>query len=229
MSNKPLKASDQRKLEQIVAKKAKSIEFLHQVPPYMYIVSEGTKTEPNYIRSIVDAINKKYNKYTAGKSRIEVEGTGRNTKSLLDYARKMVEERLPEAESVWLMYDKDDFPLDDFDNTSFSIEHRKDKRQYHAIWSNECMELWFVLHFQNMDSNICRKQYYELLDKHFRLLGYGKYEKNLTNIYDIIKSKTEDAIKRAEKQYNNYNNEPPSKRSPATKVYVLIKELMTYL
>ena len=38
-----------------------------------------------------------------------VEGTGRNTKSLLEYARNTVDEKFPQAEEVWLMYDKDDF------------------------------------------------------------------------------------------------------------------------
>lgn len=50
-------------------------------------------------------------------------------------------------EDVWLMYDKDDFPLDDFDNTQYSALSRKDIRKYKVAWSNECIELWFVLHF----------------------------------------------------------------------------------
>ncbi|WP_304969408.1 RloB family protein, partial [Romboutsia ilealis] len=46
------------------------------------------------------------------------------------------------------MYDKDDFPLDNFDNTQYSAEKRKEIRKYRVAWSNECIELWFVLHFQ---------------------------------------------------------------------------------
>ena len=33
-------------------------ELLDDLPPYMYIVSEGIKTEPNYIRGFVDEIFK---------------------------------------------------------------------------------------------------------------------------------------------------------------------------
>lgn len=58
MSNRPLKVSDQKKLNKIAAKKKKQIEFLYQLPPYMFIISEGTKTEPNYIKGIVDKITK---------------------------------------------------------------------------------------------------------------------------------------------------------------------------
>ncbi len=35
MSNRPLKVSDQKKLNKIAAKKKKQIEFLYQLPPYM--------------------------------------------------------------------------------------------------------------------------------------------------------------------------------------------------
>ena len=62
MSNKPLKASDQRKLNDLMKKKPRSVETMMMFPPYMYIVSEGIKTEPNYIRGLVDKINNKYKK-----------------------------------------------------------------------------------------------------------------------------------------------------------------------
>ena len=61
MSLKPLKVSEQRKnQEKINAKMHKrKKELLDDLPPYMYIISEGTKTEPNYIRGFADAINAK--------------------------------------------------------------------------------------------------------------------------------------------------------------------------
>lgn len=47
----------------------------------------------------------------------------------------------------------DDFPLDNFDNTQFSAEQRLDKRTFKVAWSNVSLELWFVLHFQELSSN----------------------------------------------------------------------------
>lgn len=118
MSLKPMKVSEQRKnQEKINAKMHKrKKELLDDLPPYMYIVSEGTKTEPNYIKGFADAINAKYYEFSSG-PRIYVRGTGRNTKGLLKFARTQVKKEFPQAEVVWLMYDKDDFPLDNFDNT----------------------------------------------------------------------------------------------------------------
>ena len=59
------------------------------LPPYTYIVSEGTKTEPYYIEAMAQVINEKYREFSTGKF-VVVEGTGRNTKGLLEYARANV-------------------------------------------------------------------------------------------------------------------------------------------
>ena len=222
MSLKPLKASDQKKLNARMEKRKKQIEELHQLPPYIYIVSEGTKTEPYYIAGLVDAINEKYYPYSTGK-RIIVKGIGRNTIGLLEYARTNVEIDCPDAAIVWLMYDRDDFPLDNFDNTQYSAEGRTDKRKYRVAWSNECIELWFLMHFQELVSDVGRTRYREILEDKIN------YEKNMKNIYSILCDKTEIAIARARKQHLSYGALPPSQCCPATRVYELVEELKQYL
>lgn len=223
MSLKPLKASDKKKLEAIMQKKEKRIDELHQLPPYTVIFSEGIKTEPFYIQGLTNQINQKYKQFTSG-DRIIVKGTGRNTESLLKYARKKVDYEYPACKVVWLMYDKDDFPFDNFDNTQFSVEEKKCKQEYHVAWSNECIELWFLLHFQPLFVNVGREQYYDILK------GYFPYEKNMQNIFDILQDKTHVAIKHAEALYSSYDeSDPPSKRAPATRVHELIGFLHDYL
>lgn len=223
MSLKPLKASTKKKLEAAMQKKNKKIEELHQLPPYMVIFSEGIKTEPLYIQGLTNQVNQKYAQFTSG-DRITVIGTGRNTKSLLNYARKTVDTDYPECKVVWLMYDKDDFPYDDFDNTQFSAEGRTCEQEYHVAWSNECIELWFLLHFQPLFANLDREQYYDILK------GYFPYKKTLENIYDILKDKTNIAIGHAEALYAGYEEDtPPSKRTPATRVHELVCFLSAYL
>lgn len=193
------------------------------LPPYTFIVCEGVKTEPNYIKGLADKINEKFYNFSQGK-RIIVEGVGRNTKGLLQYAAERVEKVMPQAEVVWLLYDKDDFPADDFDNTQFSAESRRGKRQYRCAWSNECFELWLVLHFQELRTNNGRYHLIELLKKHL-----GKYEKNTPEIYNLLSNKTDIAIKRAKNLISKYPaNTPPSKMCPATTVFKLVEELKKY-
>ena len=192
------------------------------LPPYTYIVCEGTKTEPYYIEAMAQVINEKYREFSTGKF-VVVERTGRNTKGLLEYARANVARNFPQAEVVWLMYDKDDFPLDNFDNTQYSAEGKKDVREYRVAWSNECIELWFLLHFQELSVNVGREKYRELLK------GYCQYEKNMKSIYDVLRDKTPIAIARAKRQYEAYGDTAPSQRCPATRVYQLVEELQNYI
>lgn len=220
MSLKPKKFSEikreQTDIREKMHKKQKGINYV--LPRYTYIVSEGTKTEPYYIEAIARTINEKYREFSTGRF-IVVHGIGRNTKGLLDYARTNVDKEFPQAEVVWLMYDKDDFPLDNFDNTQYSAEDKKDVRE---AWSNECIELWFLLHFQELPVNIGRIKYRELLK------GYCDYEKNMENIFEILRDKTDVAIARAKRQYESYGDVAPPQMCPATRVYQLIEELQSY-
>lgn len=225
MSLKPQKVSDSKreiqKNNDKMKKKKKTI--LDDIPSYTFILSEGTKTEVAYIEGFAEAINKKYSDFSTGK-RIVIKGTGMNCQSLLTYARKTVEAEMPQATIVWLMYDKDDFPRDNFDNTEYSAEQRFDKRIVKVAWSNESLELWFVLHFQELNANIGRKKYIKILEK---CCGYRK---NDPQLFELMKAHTDTAIVRAKKQYNDYPSDmPPSQRCPATRVFELVEELKKYL
>lgn len=99
MSLKPLKASTQKKLEAAMQKKRKKIEELHKLPPYTIIFSEGIKTEPFYIQGLTRQVNQKYAQFTSA-DRITVIGTGRNTQSLLKYARETVDAKYPECDGT---------------------------------------------------------------------------------------------------------------------------------
>lgn len=151
-------------------------------------------------------------------------GTKEELLRVNDMEEVQVEKELPEATVVWLMYDKDDFPEDDFDNTQYSAEGRQDKREYRVAWSNKCIELWFVWHYQELVSDNGREHCRKILEEK---IGY---EKKQQNIYDVLADKTEIAIQRAEKQYESYGEDvPPSKRCPATRVHELVKYLQQYL
>ncbi|MDD7388574.1 MAG: RloB family protein [Lachnospiraceae bacterium] len=148
MSLKPKKKSDEKKLKAKMKVKESKMDSLSVLPPYTMIVSEGIKTEPFYIQGIVDKINAKYS-HISKKPHIEVFGTGRNTQGLIRYIdKKIADGSWDYFRKFWLMYDKDDFPLDNFDNTQFEAEARKNPK-ISVAWSNESIELWFLLHFED--------------------------------------------------------------------------------
>lgn len=51
----------------------------------------------------------------------------------------------------------------------------------------------------------------------------------MENIYEILKDKTDIALKRAKRQYEEYGDIAPSKMCPATRIYQLIEELKEYM
>lgn len=227
MSLKPKKKSEQKKIDAKLKTKNTQIENKYKLPPYIMIVSEGTKTEPLYLKGFVRKINEQY-KSISKNNHIDLYGTGRNTKGLLKFIeKKLTDGSWSHYKQFWLVYDKDDFPYDDFDNTQFMAEARK-KPKISVAWSNESIELWFLLHFQDYYANNGRKQYIEKLNEYF------DYSKTREDLYDVImeKGSLSDAKKRARKMYQEFSDgkiTSPSAMVPATRMHELIEDLEQYI
>ena len=99
-----------------------------------------------------------------------------------------------------------------------------------VAWSNERFELWLLLHFQTLNAAIARDQYITNLNKHFKSINNGCYDKNIKNIFDLTKDYVDIAIERSEKLRNQYkvNNSNYSKMNPGTNVDILVKELIKF-
>ena len=115
-----------------------------------------------------------------------------------------------------------------FDNTQYRAEsYNKDKEgatKLCVAWSNESVELWFLLHLQDYRANNGRKQYIE------KLKSYFDYEKKLKDIYSIINQlgSEQKAIQRAkalEEEHNELGDSCPTRMIPMTKMYLLVEEM----
>ena len=94
----------------------------------------------------------------------------------------------------------------------------------YAAYSNQSFELWYLLHFEYLNSGIERNRYLSKLDQH---LGC-EYEKNCDNMHIYLDStKRETAIRNAERLLGLYNpKSSPSKNDPSTTVHELVKILV---
>ena len=103
--------------------------------------------------------------------------------------------------------------------------------QYHAAWSNECIEFWFILHFAYYTANNHRAEYVSFLNNKFQELGLGKYQKNMPNIFDVLMEKGDPklAIRYAKRIIRDGQGKTPTEIAPGTKVYELLEELAKYL
>ena len=205
------------------------------------VYAEGTKTEPNYINEIKSLIA---NKYNCRPNEIQIvianENNSRNTVGLVQFMIEDVTKRAKNEKinHVWVMFDRDDFPKDNFDNAIKKIEslnnsenqnedsfhyNTKDLISYHACYSNECFELWLILHFEYLSSQLTRQQYYDKLGDYLK----QTYDKTTDDVLGLILKNggsIDNAIKYAKKlvETNQTSN-------PSTAMYLFAEYFKPYM
>ena len=185
------------------------------------IVCEGEKTEPNYFRAFTERRSEV--------KEIKVAGCGCSTCQLIIEAKKLREklerERMVPFDRVWLVFDKDEFK--DFNK---AIADAK-KEGMNCAWSNQAFELWYVLHFQYLDTGVDRKQYIEMIEDKVRKVLKSKtfkYEKNDVGFYQILQEHGDEdfAFKNADKLRNRHKGKSNyATHNPRTEVDLLVDEL----
>lgn len=197
---------------------------------YYLIVCEGEATEPNYFEGLKQDLPKGV--LTA--YQIDIEGTGRNTQSLVDEALRLkaAYEKATDrpVDKLWVVFDRDSFAVDDFNSAINRCA--QNNPMIGCAWSNEAFELWYLLHFHYYQSAISRRQYQELIEGNLRpfLGGSYKYEKNSEEMYSLLKEygSIHDAIRNAQRLTEIYQgSQNYAEHNPCTMVYKLIEELQS--
>lgn len=155
---------------------------------------------------------------------LTVKGTGVSNLTLIERVAEVIQLSPTLFEHVWIVFDKDDIPLDKFDNAIKSAE----QLGWHVAWSNDSFELWYLLHFEFLNAAIDREEYKVKLTQYMQTSGIqGKYEKNSARILQLFTpEKRQQAIRFAKKLAGYYQaNIPYHQRNPGTAVYQLVAEL----
>lgn len=222
MSLKPPKKSD---LDKSWMKKRRDKAIKIQ-PEYHLIVTEGTDTEPQYFGAIRDVINQQYR----DKIQLDISGEGDNTLSLFKKAKRRALENPNGYKHVWVIYDTDDFPADHINRAAELCEQNSTaETQFHAIWLNQCIELWYLLHFSFFQSDIHRKEYWPKLTEWLTSMGAGEYTKGRADMYAVLHPFMDIAIANAKKLDTINAGKTPAASAPGTKVYEVIEKLRPYL
>ena len=165
---------------------------------------------------------------------IEIEPCQAETMRVIGMAEDYVKKNEIQKGQVWCVYDRDSFPAEHFNG----VEERANRLnkinlelQYHAAWSNECIEFWFLLHFAYYTANNHRTEYISFLNDKFKELGIGKYQKNMNDIFTILTKygNPKLAIRYAKRIMKDGGGKTPTEIAPGTKVYELVEELAKYL
>lgn len=212
-------------------RKPRTIDKYETFEKTFYIFCEGTKTEPNYFEGIKKHIEK--NPLYRNKILIEIEGVGANTFGILNYAIDYIAKNNITKADIWLVYDKDSFPANNFNGVDIKVQQLNKKQKditYHTAWSNQCIEYWFILHFDYYASDNDRPYYSAYLDKKFKAIGYDRYKKNDPNIFKKLleAGNYEQAIRFACKREKECAGLTPTQSTPATMVHKLVESLKKY-
>lgn len=213
-------------------KKPRKIHHIEDASERIYIFCEGVQTEPSYFEGFKKAIQS--NAVYKNLVHVHIEGVGAETLRVIYAAENYVRENQIENATIWCVYDQDSFPKQNFNSVSQyakNLNKQQNKVNYQVAWSNQCIEYWFILHFDLYTSDNDRKYYRSYLHNKFRELGYPKYEKNNKEIFDILtkRGNPKRAIKWAQKQLNEFSGQPDSDCAPATRVHLLVEALSKYL
>lgn len=213
-------------------KRQRKVDHLSAIDRKYYIFCEGEQTEPLYFKGFENAI--KTNPMYKNAVYVEVHGLGAETLRVIYTAEKYALDNKLEKAEIWCVYDKDSFPAQDFNAVSAyaaTLNQKQSKVQYHVAWSNQCIEYWFILHFDWYVSDNDRKYYRAYLHKKFATFGYQRYEKDNSELFKVLTENGDPkkAIQRAQQRILECAGCTDSNSVPATKVHLLVSALAEYL
>jgi len=195
-----------------------------QREPYdrLLIVCEGEKTEPNYFNEIRKEHKLSSTNVLAIPSRYGTQPM-KVVKNAYDYCKKDNNN----WEKIFCVFDRDNHPkFTDAIKKAMAID--KDKKlkndqgeeiRFYAIPSNPCFELWLLLHFMGIATEISRPDVYKKLKKH--MPGYDKGEEGH---FVETKELLETAYKNADMISQNRNGSQVT--NPYTAIDEVVKTLM---
>ena len=199
------------------------------------ILCEGQETEINYLNGLINELNET----KGGNFRPKIIGVGKNPNGLVDFVKNCFEicdKELGKVSvpygKVVLIFDKDDFTLNDF-NTA-ALQAKRNSEIDIVAWSNESFELWLVLHFEYQTSGLGRTQYCDKLTEIYRrerLCGKREhYLKKDKDVYLKVTSKgsgtLKKAIRNAEKLLRDKDLNNPAQINPGTTMHLLVQEII---
>lgn len=224
---------------------------------FFLLVCEDESTEPYYFEKVFqEEFEKLLPKDTI---RVEPVGTGRNSLGVVERALSIISNRsetIPkEIDHVWVIFDKDD--LDNNDSTKIRFEEAFIKARENNIqvaYSNECFELWLLLHFVDIDGlspiprNTTESEKYgdclygmlqNSINTHLSvgkkiLYSHKHHKKPYVSVSELIKliiqyGDEEKAIERAKRLDELHKHINPIDANPNTTVYKLVQELREWL
>ena len=138
--------------------------------------------------------------------------------------RKADKQKRRVYDQCWVVFDKDDFPANDF-NMAIDLAKRNG---FNVAYSNQAFEYWFLLHFNPYRGRIHGNLYSVMLGKLLDM-EYRKKEGFASDLYNYLLARQPQAIRNAEVILSEISAGIPAAEESSTTVHLLVSELNKYL
>ena len=208
-----------------------------KIKPLVIISCEGTKTEPNYIRTIINELIKN-GKIARGSVVIANHQHTDPLGVLNDLINYQYDYSL--FEKKWIVIDRDEVRSISSNSSGHSEENfidaltQAEKLNIEVAWSNPCFEIFIVEHYMYRDTGGDRKDIQEkaleLLCKDGKIKAEASVDelKAIENLYDILLPRKETAFKNLKKLMNVQKEKSPAEANPGTRFHELVEVLESY-
>lgn len=193
--------------------------------PYdrVLIVCEGSKTEPNYLKELID-----YYRLSSANIKITGEG-GAAPNSVVGYAIELFEKD-PDYNRVYCVFDRDG-------HATFhaAVQQVQDKRlirrsgrkkigeaRFEAITSIPCFEYWILLHFRETTAHM--RRFSDVLPYLREVPVLYEYDKGARGLFEITREQLDTALERADRA--NHAAEAAGTNNPTTRIPELVRYLL---
>lgn len=195
-------ATKRKNMNPRIERKITRISGVREVKQTFLIICEGVNTEPDYFNAFrltsatVKAINIKEQERQRGRT----------------------------YNQNWVVFDKDDFPENDFNSAILSAR----QNGFEVAYSNQAFEFWFLLHFNLYQGALHRSRYEKMLST---LLGFAYTKKSgvSSKMFNALFLKQEQAINHAKTIMKQFDGNNPAQQESSTTVYRLVEELNNFL
>ena len=185
--------------------------------PYVLIVCEGGKTEPNYFHAWRKKLHLPPNLIEIVPGNV----CGSNPINIVRHAKQRHDELKKDIGGdiiVWCVFDRDTHDHDNFHN---AMKMATDNG-FDIALSNPRFELWYLLHFKDQTREIDGDKAHSALKKYLK-----DYDKN-ADVFDRVQARTKLAAQRAVKLRKFHKDAFREQTSnPSTKVDLLVKKLQS--
>lgn len=192
--------------------------------PFFVIVCEGKVTEVDYFKGFpyyhkLGAVSKSGKKYCHAAVYIEPEA-GQHEKVVIKAQEifNILKKKYGTicTSEVWCVFDCDN----DISGLKRAIQAAESKH-FNAIYSIQCFELWYLLHFQELYTAINKSEYDRRISRKLKI----DYSHSTRGMYDLLKEYQDYAIKVAKQLWEQKKQIGELQGDPITNVHILVEAL----